>query len=679
MKYIFLIGTFLFFLSCSSSKKTYETPKTYTEFQEKSYFKLLFTEEDLKALKKMQKIRKKGDDKIEEMNLQLRETENFQRMAKETKDEKVKKAAEKKIAKIQKKADLLGIDAHTRYWQSNNIRLTVYLKALDLNRLRDGSERLTFGQKLEDSARTFHIEAAKKYEESDTAKSESDQHNFLKQGDKLQQRAFALQEKAMGVYMYDAEISITAPPQNSTPPDVVITPNESPDEDTNPVVVPPQNQNPTPPQVVDTRNYSIFYESREDSIIPKLNLAKEDWTKWQIEKQRNEKANEVLQKVGQMYRKIDSLNSLAAIESDKTSKEKLRNEAVNVEKDAFSLLLSAVNMHLESNSTKYSIYRKYFPQFRPKTNSQELSQGKSFETQADQHFNAAKEKIKKSKNQSYNSERYISLMEANESELSALQKQEFAYLIYLKMVSAVGSKSDVDTAKKSAKIDSVKPKKVEKKAKKEDVAKKEKKQSDEMFKNFKEIRKTSEKFYTVQLGNFSLPKTDKDFEDFETIYYEKINDSLFRYFAENCKNKKKAERIREKALNLGFQGAFILLFKDGKKQETFVSETPKIKTQKAEIPSQDVCFRVQVGAYRIDISKEMQKKIKRTSKKYELYKFENGEGFTVYTFGKFVHYGKAESAMTDLKNLGFESAHIVGFQGEKRISPDEAKKLLKQK
>lgn len=77
-------------------------------------------------------------------------------------------------------------------------------------------------------------------------------------------------------------------------------------------------------------------------------------------------------------------------------------------------------------------------------------------------------------------------------------------------------------------------------------------------------KKASEVIYKVQLGAFSKEKPKSLFQDLPDVHFEMVN-NLYKYYSGNFKTEEEARKNVARAKEIGFPGAFLVKFKNGKR------------------------------------------------------------------------------------------------------------------
>lgn len=191
--------------------------------------------------------------------------------------------------------------------------------------------------------------------------------------------------------------------------------------------------------------------------------------------------------------------------------------------------------------------------------------------------------------------------------------------------------------------------------------------------------------FRVQIGAFSRKVSKSVFKGLPDLVSVKGDDGLYRFFSGSYVDKTKAASHKVNLTTSGYNDAFIVAFKDGKrvslreagfevdsnyKENLKVSSTPSLNP----IDSKLVKFRIQVGAYRekipvdaldlfLDIGKVLPKR-------------DIASGLTKYYVGKFNTYQESIIFRDELINKGIIDCFIVGEFKNNIITSKEALNLL---
>jgi len=191
--------------------------------------------------------------------------------------------------------------------------------------------------------------------------------------------------------------------------------------------------------------------------------------------------------------------------------------------------------------------------------------------------------------------------------------------------------------------------------------------------------------FRVQIGAFRKELSTSVFSDADDVVYVEGDDGLFRYYSGASKNKNDAAKHRVRMLEKGYDGAFIVAFKDGKRitlgqaelevsegfNDVIIEETePTGSVVRREL----IRFKVQVGAYSGDVPTEV----------LDLYlaignikfKRDADTGLIKYFLGEFESYDEAEEYKFELEREGLIDSFVIGDFNGKIITAQEALELL---
>lgn len=184
----------------------------------------------------------------------------------------------------------------------------------------------------------------------------------------------------------------------------------------------------------------------------------------------------------------------------------------------------------------------------------------------------------------------------------------------------------------------------------------------------------------VQLGAFRHPLSRNIFEGIDDLVIIKGDDGLTRYYTGSFKQVNPAAAHKVKMLMRGFQGAFLVAFRDGKRismKEAGAKLTGPEDLRSAPSGSIDkskLRYRVQVGTFVGNIPMETMGKL-----------IEMGDVKPVtspdavrYYYGQFSSRKEADDAKVAIVKKGFADAFVVGDMNGYIIPADEADQLMKQ-
>ena len=193
----------------------------------------------------------------------------------------------------------------------------------------------------------------------------------------------------------------------------------------------------------------------------------------------------------------------------------------------------------------------------------------------------------------------------------------------------------------------------------------------------------SEIIYRVQVGAFTQAADETRFNDLPQIIKVVSDDGYIRYFTGSHKTYQSAAASKIDILTAGFNGAFVVAFKDGNRvslnnigtinldrQQTsgITSGAPLTQDQKDNLK-----FKVQLGSYRKQIPTDVLEEY------MELGTVEQMKGkdkYIRYVAGSFSTYEEATTYKTELLEKGFKGCYVVGVYYGKMISAAQARKML---
>lgn len=202
--------------------------------------------------------------------------------------------------------------------------------------------------------------------------------------------------------------------------------------------------------------------------------------------------------------------------------------------------------------------------------------------------------------------------------------------------------------------------------------------------------------YTVQIGVYKSAPTSDRLKNLSPIYQQQTESGFIRFTTGIFDNYNVAKAEKDKVVNLGINDAFVAAYKDG--QRISLDEARKMerensasfaKTESISAPennttptnnvvsSNDIIFKVQIGAYEKQVPTEVVTSLLKASAMKD---FEQKviNGVSVYSVGKFTNYNDAVQLKNILVNDNIPDAFVVAYQGDKKITVEEAKKLLNQ-
>ena len=201
----------------------------------------------------------------------------------------------------------------------------------------------------------------------------------------------------------------------------------------------------------------------------------------------------------------------------------------------------------------------------------------------------------------------------------------------------------------------------------------------------KEIDFSNSTVYRVQIGAFNVNLSEKIFQGVDNVVSFKGNDGLVRYMTGSFDNYSDAINYRNQMRSRGFEDAFVVTFKDGKRVPLSKSiskkKAPKIlkkKSVKKEVKLEskkeknvDLKFYVQIGIFPEILSADdlsMMSKINNVRK-------QASGSFYKYLSDEYGEYSLAASQLQMIKSTGFKDAFIIATLNGKEISLEKALSL----
>jgi hypothetical protein len=188
---------------------------------------------------------------------------------------------------------------------------------------------------------------------------------------------------------------------------------------------------------------------------------------------------------------------------------------------------------------------------------------------------------------------------------------------------------------------------------------------------------SDEVIYRVQIGSFTHPLSMNIFDGVGDLIVLKGDDGLIRYLTGAYDNIQKAASRKIDILLEGFEGAFIVAYRNGKRislEDAGNATSKVIPLAENTIDKSKIRFKVQVGAYKDKIPANVMDKYITIGN----VKTVRQSGITRYLVGSYESYDAARAKLNNLQAQGFIDAFVVGTFNDKIISVDEATELLKK-
>lgn len=191
--------------------------------------------------------------------------------------------------------------------------------------------------------------------------------------------------------------------------------------------------------------------------------------------------------------------------------------------------------------------------------------------------------------------------------------------------------------------------------------------------------------FRVQLGAYRNKLSKNVYGNVNDLVVIPGTDGLTRYYTGAFDSPQDAVGLKIKMLEDGFDGAFIVAYKDGKRMllgksgltmaDPTVPEniTPLTEESSNPVNPEFVKFRVQVGAFKEDIPTEILDLYLKVGSVVP--KFDAEEGLTKYFIGMYDSYDEANAKKDQLKAQGLIDAFTVGDLSGRIITAQEAIKF----
>ena len=200
-----------------------------------------------------------------------------------------------------------------------------------------------------------------------------------------------------------------------------------------------------------------------------------------------------------------------------------------------------------------------------------------------------------------------------------------------------------------------------------------------------DINYSNSTIYRVQIGAFNVNLSEKIFQGVDNVVSFKGNDGLVRYMTGSFDNYSDAINYRNQMRSRGFEDAFVVTFKDGKRVPLSKSiskkKAPKIlkkKSVKKEVKLEskkeknvDLKFYIQIGIFPEILSANdlsMMSQINNVRK-------QASGSFYKYLSDEYGEYSLAASQLQMIKSTGFKDAFIIATLNGKEISLEKALSL----
>ena len=193
--------------------------------------------------------------------------------------------------------------------------------------------------------------------------------------------------------------------------------------------------------------------------------------------------------------------------------------------------------------------------------------------------------------------------------------------------------------------------------------------------------------FRVQIGAFNRKIKKSIFKDIPDVVGIKGDDGLYRFFSGSYTDKSQAASHKVDLTLTGYNDAFIVAFKNGKritlKEAGFevkkdFSENLELSSNPSKNPidSEMVRFKIQVGAFKEKVPEDILDNFKKLGNVKAI--TNAGQGYTKYYMGDFMDYSNALIFRKKLVANGLIDCFVVGEFKNNIITSKEARDLLGQ-
>lgn len=372
-------------------------------------YSLELSPEETKQISQYQTQKSQADVKYEQGKALYKEIEEKKRLAASTYSETKKKEILKDVDKKEKQAVQLLLESHQIYEKSNHNKYQIYQN--QANNLLQNENIIDENKSI---ATQFLREAEFYIEEAKQLRNNSKETTNTEEQVAMLNKAKSFEEKALS----NQEYAIDA--LTNTDPVIFVATNNITKVDRLEALDKPINVE----EVVRIKTERVISKLTL-SEIEKNNLD-ERHTKSQTVKQLNVEAEK--------YKaKLDLANEIAKNSTDPKEKKKAQKSIPKLEKEYFARIYTAAELNENVNDNLYRLYESKFSEVRPKSNDPEVKQGKQLEKNANKLYIQAKQFRDKSFITENPYLAYNYLIQADSLEKLAIEEQEKAYGLYLKL------------------------------------------------------------------------------------------------------------------------------------------------------------------------------------------------------------------------------------------------------
>ncbi|MEC7646454.1 MAG: SPOR domain-containing protein [Bacteroidota bacterium] len=190
---------------------------------------------------------------------------------------------------------------------------------------------------------------------------------------------------------------------------------------------------------------------------------------------------------------------------------------------------------------------------------------------------------------------------------------------------------------------------------------------------------TDETTYRIQIGAFKKPLSDAVFVGVNNVVSFTGKDGWIRYMTGSFSEYKNAVDYQAQMRARGFEDAFVVTYKNGKRISLNIALKKPINTELVVIENDsdesdlDLKFTVQIMVAKALVSAD---DLQKMSKLGNIDKKVKGSDMYEYYAGTYVSLEEANSSLEETKLAGYEDAFIIAELDGERITLERAKELL---
>lgn len=184
----------------------------------------------------------------------------------------------------------------------------------------------------------------------------------------------------------------------------------------------------------------------------------------------------------------------------------------------------------------------------------------------------------------------------------------------------------------------------------------------------------------VQLGAFRNPLSKNIFKGIEDLVVIKGDDGLTRYYTGSFTDVNFAAAHKVEMLLLGFEGAFLVAFREGKRISMaeagarITGSEDLRNVPSGSIDKSKLRYRVQVGSFLGNVPMETMGRLIELGDVRHI----AGSDAVRYYYGQFTDRAQADDAREAIQRKGFPDAFVVGEMNGQVIPAEEADALMQQ-